>query len=256
MKNIKIIIITLIMVLGLSAGSLYAEEPKVSGSASVDIMSNYIWRGQKLSNSWVVQPFVGITYGGFGANIWGNYDSDRFETTSSDSGHGEFSEVDFTLNYSHSFDKITLTGGYIYYAFDGANDTQELYLSAAYDTLLSPALTVYYDYDEGNGAFIVASAGHSFSLPKDLTLKLGAYASYNIRNKVMGLNDDGERFSNFYNAEISSGLTIPVTKAISVTPKIAYSFPLSNDAKEAISSVSDDGKKDILYGGLNITLSF
>jgi len=41
-----------------------------------------------------------------------------------------------------------------------------------------------------------------------------------------------------------------------VTPKIAYSFPLSDDAKDAIKNISDDGDKDIFYGGVNVTLSF
>jgi len=255
MKRIKKILAMAVLGVGILAGNLYAEEPAVSGAASVDLMSNYVWRGQKLSNSWVLQPSVGITYGGFGANIWGNYDN-RLEATSSDSGHGEFNEVDFTLNYSRAIDKLTLTAGYIYYAFDGASDTQEVYLSAAYETLLSPALTVYYDYDEGNGAFIVASIGHSIALPKDMSLNLGALASYNINNKIMGFDKDGKDFSNFYNAEVSAGLNIPVTKAISITPKAAYSFALTSDSKAAISGVSDDGKKNILYGGINLTLSF
>jgi hypothetical protein len=72
----------------------------------------------------------------------------------------------------------------------------------------------------------------------------------------MGPDEDGDDFSNFYNAELSSSLNIPVWKAITVTPKIAYSFPLSDDAEEALEAVSDDGDKDIFYGGLNVTLSF
>ena len=36
----------------------------------------------------------------------------------------------------------------------------------AYDTLLKPSLAVYYDFDEGNGAFLVASIGHSFEVAK------------------------------------------------------------------------------------------
>lgn len=256
MKKVKGILLAAVVTLGILAGNAFAEGTKTAGYASVDIMSNYVWRGQKLSNSWVVQPSVGITYGGFGANIWGNYDSDRFEADSSDSGHGEFSEVDFTLNYTHAIDKLTLTAGYIYYAFEGANDTQEVYLTAAYDTLLKPALSVYYDYDEGHGAFIVVSLGHSFALPKNMSLNLGALASYNINNKIMGFDEDGDDFSNFYHAEVSSSLTIPVTKAISVTPKVAYSFALSDDSKDGISGFSDDGRHDILYGGINLTLSF
>lgn len=237
-----------------SAGSLYAGEIKTSGYASADIMSNYVWRGQKLSNSWVIQPSAGINYGVFGMNIWANYDSDS--KIDEGDGHGEFNETDITLNYTRSIDKLTLTAGYIYYALNSANDTQEVYLSAGYNTMLAPALTLYYDFDEGNGAFLVASVAHAFEVMKDISLNLGASASYNINNKVMGFDKDGDDFSNFYNAEISSSAEIPVWRAITVTPKIAYSFPLSNDAKEALSNISDDGDREILYGGVNITLSF
>ncbi len=256
MRVLKISVLALLLMLCAYFSSVFAEEVKTSGYASVDVMSNYVWRGQKLSNSWVIQPSVGITYGSFGANIWANYDSDRSETTSKDTGHGEFTETDITLNYSYAIDKWNLVAGYIYYALDSANDTQELYVSAGCDILLKPALTVYYDIDEGNGAFIVASIGHSFELAKGYDLNLGASASYNINNKVMGFDKDGKDFSNFYNAELSSSLSIPVWKAITVTPKVAYLFPLSNDAKNAIRSISDDGDKDIFYGGVNMTLSF
>src|SRR4030043_991521 len=256
MKGLKILSLTVVLTLLISVGNLYAAETKTAGYASVDVLSNYVWRGQKLSNSWVVQPSVGITYGSFGANIWANYDSDKTEATSSDTGHGEFTETDLTLNYSFSVNKFNFVTGYIYYALEGANDTQEFYLSSGYDTLFKPTLTIYYDFDEGNGAFIVASTGHSFEVSKGIALNLGASASYNINNKVMGFDKDGKDFSNFYNAEISSSLSIPVWKSLSITPKIVYSFPLSNDAKEAIRKISDDGGKDIFYGGVNLTLSF
>lgn len=258
MKRTRITIVAAVMVfVGILAGSSFAEEPKVSGFASVDVMSNYVWRGIKVSNSWVVQPSVGIGYGGFAANIWGNYDGDVAEATSNgETGHGEMTEVDVTLSYTKSFNKLTLGGGYIYYAFDGFNDTQEVFVSAAYDTFLSPAVTVYYDYDEGNGAFIIASIGHTFKLPKDMGLKLGALASYNIENGIMGFDEDGDKFSNFYNAEVNAALTIPITKALSISPKLAYSFAISNDAKDAMEGLANDGKHDILYGGINLTLSF
>ena len=246
MRNLKIMFIAIVLMLGFSISNLYAEEKKTLGYASVDVMSNYIWRGQKLSNSWVIQPSVGITYGSFGTNIWANYDSDRTDTT----------ETDLTLNYSFSVNKFKFAAGYIYYALKGADDTQEVYVSTNYDTFLKPTLTIYYDYDEGDGAFILASICHSFGLSKDIALNLGASASYNINNKVMGFDSEGDDFSNFYNGELSSSLSIPISKAITLTPKIVYSFPLSNDAKNAIKSISDDGDKDIFYGGINMTLSF
>lgn len=246
--------LALVFTLLAAIGSVCAEDIKPSGYASADVMSNYVWRGQKLSNSWVIQPSVGITYGVFGVNIWANYDSDS--QIDEGNGHGEFNETDITLSYTRSMDKWTFGTGYIYYALNGANDTQELYLSAEYDTLLSPSLTLYYDFDEGNGAFLVAAIGHSFEIAKDINWNLGASASYNINNKVMGFDKDGDDFSNFYNAELSTSVDIPVWKAVSIAPKLAYSFPLSNDAKEAIRNISDDGDKEIFYGGINLTLSF
>lgn len=254
MKGVRALGLAIVLALFVSIGSAYAEDIKTAGYVSADIMSNYVWRGQKLSNSWVIQPSVGITYGVLGVNLWGNYDSDS--KIDEGSGHGEFNETDLTVSYTRSLDKWTFGAGYIYYALNNANDTQELYLSASYDTLLNPSLALYYDFDEGNGAFLVASIGHSFEVASGINLNLGASASYNINNKVMGFNEDGDDFSNFYNAELSSSLNIPVWKAIIVTPKIAYSFPLSNDAEDAIENISDDGDKDIFYGGVNITLSF
>lgn len=254
MKNLRFFSITVLFTIICAFSSAYAGDIQTAGSASVDVMSNYVWRGQKLSNSWVVQPSVAVTYGVFGANIWANYDSDA--KIDEGDGHGEVSETDITLSYTRSLDKWTFGTGYIYYALNGANDTQELYLSASYDTLLKPTLAVYYDFDEGNGAFVQASIGHSLKVSKGINLNLGAFASYNVNNKVMGPDEDGDDFSNFYNAEISSSLNIPVWKSITVTPKIAYSFPLSDDAEEALEAFSDDGDKDIFYGGINIALSF
>ncbi len=68
-KSILMVLI-FFAVLGLSAFSIHSAE--TSGSASVDVFSKYVWRGQTLSDASVIQPSVGITYGGYGANLWDN----------------------------------------------------------------------------------------------------------------------------------------------------------------------------------------
>lgn len=249
MKRIVWFMFLVMLTFGCTAGSLNAEETEVSGSASVDVMSNYVWRGQKLSNSYVIQPSVGITYGGFGANLWSNIDPDWDDET-------EITETDVTVNYAFSIEKFSFDVGYIYYGLEAAEDTQEFYISAGYDMMLSPSLTLYYDFDVGEGGFVIASIGHAFELTKDIAVNLGASASYNISNEVMGFDEDGDDFSDFYNGEISASVSIPVWKAISIEPKIAYSFPLSDDAEDAIEAISDDGDGSIVYGGVNISLSF
>lgn len=244
MRNLSILILSIVLMFGVSISSLYAEETEVSGSASVDIMSNYMWRGFKLSNSYVVQPSVGVTYGGFGVNLWSNWDSDWDD-------QGELTETDLTLNYTFSIDKVGLDVGYIYYGLEAAADTQEIYVSAAYDALLSPTLTLYYDFDEGDGAFIVASVGHDIELTKDVALSIGASASYNAKSKY-SIGD----YSDFHNGELSASVSIPVCKHITIGPMIAYSLPLSDDAEDSIEALNDDEDSSIFYGGVSLSLSF
>lgn len=254
--KISLILILIFLAVTISAFAEESKEPEASGSASVDVMSNYVWRGIKLSNSYVVQPSVGITYDGFGANIWANWDSDCNLGTPTCNDNGEHTETDLTLNYPFSIDKLSLDVGYIYYGLEAASDTQEIYVSAGYDALLSPALTIYYDFEEGSGAFVVASIGHSIGLSDGIALDLGASASLNIEDLVMGTDASGDEFSDFYNGEISASVSIPVGKNIRVGSMIAYSFPLSDDGEDAIEGLSDDGDSSIFYGGVNVTLSF
>jgi len=241
LKKSGSMILAVVMLIGLSIIPVKAAE--TSGSASVGFLSDYMWRGEQLSSGFVVQPTVGITYGSFGANLWANYDSDSKD-------HGELTETDLTLNYTFSMDKLSFDTGYIYYGLAGVDtagadiaDTQEIYLAVGYDTLLSPSLTVYYDIEKGNGAFIVASAGHSVEVSEGIDLNLGASVSYNANSKY-SVGD----YSAFHNGEVSASVSIPAAKSITIEPVVAYSFPLSDDAKTAISSK--------LYGGINVSLSF
>lgn len=244
-RSIVTLILTALALVGLVAAA-HAEVEK-SASADVSVMSNYVWRGQKLSDDWVIQPSISLGYGGFGANLWANWDGDSSELT----------ETDLTLSYSHDLtDKVGLEAGYIYYALDSVPDTQEIYVGASVDVLLQPSVTLYYDIDEGSGGFLVVSIGHSIPLPKDISLDLGASASVDLENKVMGPGEDGSEFTGLYNGELSASLSIPVTGDITVTPMLAYSFPLSDDAENAIESVSFDGDSDIFYGGVNVSVSF
>jgi hypothetical protein len=249
-KRLTIFIIALVLTAGFAFGPLSAAAVETSGSASADIMSHYIWRGQRLSDDFVIQPSVGITYGGFGANIWSNWDNDTTAVT----------ETDFTLNYTFSVDKFGFDTGYIFYTFpDSDFDTSEIYLGVSYDTMLSPSATLYYDIDEGDGAFLVLAIGHSLNLTETIVLNLGASASYNFSNKVMGPSENGdEDFSDFYNGEVSASVSIPITDNISIEPKIAYSAALSDDAESAIKGLDATGKDDdaFVYGGINVTLSF
>ena len=225
-----------------------ANATETSASFSVDALSNYVWRGQNLGDDGVVQTSLDVTHGNFGINYWSNEDMET----------NEGNETDLTLSYSTTKDKLSLGFGYIYYALDAVEDTQEIYVSASYDTFLSPSLTYYHDWDEGEGGFAVLSLGHSIGISDQASLNLGASASYNFSNKIMGADiaGGGDDFSDFYNAEVSASVSYTVNDLISIEPKIAYSFPLSDEAEDVFEGLDPDGDDDVFYGGVNLTLSF
>ena len=111
--------------------------------------------------------------------------------------------------------------------------------------------------EEGDGGFAVASIGHSFAFADDtLSLDLGASASYNIENVIMGVDENGDEFSDFYNGELSASLGYSITDAFSAGVSIAYSVPLSDDAENSLEAMSENGESDQLYGGVSFALSF
>ena len=236
------------------------EEEKPTASADVGAFSKYVWRGYELSDdSVVIQPSASVGYKGFGLNLWGNLDTDVDGTLDDDS---EFNEIDMTLSYDKSFGPVALGVGYIYYGLDGLDDAEEIYLSVGLDVLLSPTLTVYREIADLQGWYFSFGISHSFSLPKDITLDLAGSVGYYCSEDDgfveldRNLNPTNNRYSNFHDALISMGLTIPLGKYFSVCPMVAYSFPLSDEADDLITAGSFSNDSDFFYGGVTFSMSF
>jgi hypothetical protein len=217
-----------------------------AGSASAGVFGTYVWRGQQLSDAVVIQPSVSITDGPVSFNLWANYDTD-LET---------LNETDVTISYARSLGTVNLSAGYIYYGLEGLDDTQELYAAVGLSTILAPSLTVYYDFDEGDGFFATLAVGHTVALPAAISLKLGATASYDGGNAVMGSDADGDALNDLYSGEAWASAAIPLGLGVSLEPRVAYSFPLSTDAGDILEGVSPDGESGIFYAGATLSLAF
>ena len=116
-RNWQRVVFLLIVILlwgTVSGSSLMAEEPKVEVDAEALVVSKYVWRGLEVNEDPVLQPALTVTYGGFSFNIWGNMDLTDFGedecvyTSDCESRAGQFTEIDLTLDYSRSFDKLNI----------------------------------------------------------------------------------------------------------------------------------------------------
>ncbi|MBU0665617.1 MAG: hypothetical protein KJ990_13895 [Proteobacteria bacterium] len=243
--------------LSMFSGVACAEEEKPTADLTVGAYSQYIWRGFELSkDSIVLQPSMTVAYKGFSANLWGNLDTDPYSTE--EDLAKKWNETDMTLAYGWEMGPAALSVGYIYYALDAADDSQEFFASAALNTFLTPTLTVYRDTDSYQGWYTTLGVSHSFPVQGDITLDLGAQASYLAADEDSTYADaNGDSYSNFHDGLLSLGFTVPVNTLITIKPKISYTFALSNDAEELMKASSKDGNdSSFIYGGVAVSMAF
>ncbi|MBN1103105.1 MAG: hypothetical protein JXL84_06805 [Deltaproteobacteria bacterium] len=240
-----------------------AEEERPTASATMGVFSKYIWRGYELSDdSLVIQPSITVGYKGFSVNLWGNLDTDWDDRVPATSDKTEWTETDMTLEYGREFGPVRLAAGYIYYALDGIDDSQEVYLSGSWNVLLTPTLTIYREVSHLPGWYFKFALGHSFDLGKGISLDLAGSVGYYYSDDEAfvevddSLNPTTEKYRALHDGNLSVGLKIPLAKYLVLNPTVAYSFPLSNKADNLLTSTSFSGDSDFLYGGINLTLTF
>jgi hypothetical protein len=258
-------VLTVLAAGGLALGAftslaLADETERPSADLNIAFLSKYVWRGFELSkDSLVIQPSLTAAYMGFGFNLWGNLDTNQ-DTGLFDEDGVAWNETDMTISYDNSAGMMNYSFGYIYYGIDIIEDTQEIYGAVSLDTILAPTLTVYRNVSNYLGWYTTLGVSHSFKLPETITLDLGGYVSYWSIDKAATLSDPDdstESFSNFYDGQVSLSLSIPVTKYISVTPQLYYSFPLSSAASDVLKAASSSGDDDsYVYGGISFNMAF
>lgn len=245
-------------------------EQKVTGSFTTSFLSQYIFRGYELSTgSLVIEPSVTLNYAGFSVNLWGNLDTNQTPTQSfhpSNPGTASWNETDLTLSYTYTLDKLSITPGYIWYGTQYTKQTQELFLSLAYDIITKPVLTIYQDIAQNPGTYFLLAFSHSIPVYKEATFDLGASFSYEwgqgdswrTYQAVTGAYT-GPKYTAFHAGMLQGGMTIPVAKNFSVQPVVQWWFPLSSKASETIMGVPynpNGNVKSLVVYGLNMALNF
>ena len=247
MKQSKVVLGVVAVVLGITASG-WAEEG-VSVEVTADFFSKYVWRGQNVTDDWVFQPGASATYSGLTAGFWGSLD-----LTDENDESGEFIEYDYYLDYSGQItEMIGYSVGGIYYYFPGSEATTEVYAGVSFDVIASPSLTVYYDVDEVEGAYVALGVGHTFEdlgdLPFDIDLSANLGWGDSSYNDAYWSTDDVEVDSELNDLTLSAAFPLEVGP-VTVTPSVHYVALLGSD----VSDVADDDS--LFYAGVGLAYGF
>ena len=231
-------------------------EDKIDFEITADYFGKYIWRGQNLSDDPVFQTGISAGYKGLTAAIWGN-----LELTNINGNSGDFSEVDYSLDYSSTIpgmEGIGYSVGVIYYDFPGTTvkDTTEIYWGLNFDLPLSPSVTVYHDVDEAEGSYILLAFGHSLEkvaeLGPDLPVGMEIGASLGWGSSSYNKYYWGTDQSKLNDLAFSVSFPIEIA-GWTVAPSLNYITLLSDDIRDTDAYGTDS---DFFFAGISLSKSF
>jgi hypothetical protein len=246
MKKWSVLLIALVMFgAGLVATSEAAIE--VEGDVYAGVFDKYLWRGYDLSESRpVAQGGIDLSVGNWTLSTWHNWQLKSGPTINA----GELNETDVILDYSFDIgEMLSVSVGDIWYQLEGVEDANELYVSTTVNTLLSPTVAMYWDWDksEEEGLFFTFDVSHSIDLAEGLALNLGALVSYNLHSDGATTGTDAD-YSGWHNYQLSAALDYALTDSLTVSPSFTFSSGISSGGKNAIDTET--------LGGINLTFAF
>lgn len=245
-----------IMTLGLISNSpvARAEEippPAPTALAEATVLNGYVWRGQVLNNESVVQPSFTLGKGPFSINTWGNMNL----TDSVTEDTPDLSELDLTFCYSKTVGALALCGGLVEYSFPNTtySGTREVFGSVGISSLpIVPTLAVYCDVDEADGVYGVFSLAYSHSLTDKATLGLFASvgaATANYNKFYFGVDDNA-----LNDVNVGATVSIPVTKALTITPGVQYTTLPDSKIKDGAKGLYKD--TELVAGSIKASYAF
>ena len=248
-------------------GAETEDSSPLSVSVSVDVLSDYIWRGTICNDNPVWQPSVSLTYdaGDYGyisANVWSSFDltHKRRAEDASRMSCG-LQEIDYTLSYGVELFGVGFEVGHIWYTFpnnNGASD-QDLYASISYaNPILTPSATVYWNYSDSawndrSQCYYAFAVSHDFELLDSLTLTPSASLGFggDAWTKYVTEESVGTELTD---QTVGLSATYAVTDYLTLGAQINYTWIPSHTLRR-LDYMGND-KDQICWGGVNATFTF
>ena len=282
--------ILMLLTTTLSAQASSDSKYPLSFSGDLTPVSKYVWRGQRLTDGWSLQPSGTLGIGGFNMNVWGNMDlaavneGDALflsENPSAPPGggnnglQGQLSEIDYTFSYSLDLKNAGVDFGTIFYTFPNRSaslpSTTEVYGGVTLSNLpLTPSATLYVDVDEtgktgSNGLYFLLGASHSFALGRSRFPGVDISSTLSFVNSGFGEYYYGASESGAHDFSFSVSAPINLGEHWSAGAFLTYSALLGdfrnhqylNPRRVYLGTAGTPaGSADTVWGGFNLSVEF
>ncbi len=232
--------IAMFAALALGAFSTNAQA-SLSVTSSFGYESEYVFRGVQFADA-IITPSVDVAYGDFYAGLW-------FAVPVENSG-AYVNEMDLYVGYSKAITSlVTIDVGLTRYAYDNTftsfldkDNTLEGFFGVSLDTILSPSLYGYYDFDL-QVYTVEAKIGHSITVSDKVSVDLGLSGGY--------ARDDYYDYA-FY------GVTADLSYAINDSSKFGVGLRYSGSDDYGIygSATNIKLEKSMFWYGLSFSTGF
>ena len=258
-------------------------------STEVSLTSKYVWRGQRLTDDWSLQPSATVGLGKLSVNVWGTMDLTAVnqgdslflpDNPAAPAGthhglQGRFSEVDYTFSLARHYAGTFVEGGAIVYTFphrgDSLASTVEVYGGITFEEVpLSPILRVFVDVDEARragdpGLYVQALAGRSLQFRGRVFPAVDISASVAFVNSGFGNAYYGTPVSGLHDVNLRFTLPFCRTEKVSAAGFVSFSGLVGEFRNFQARNLRDVYRgsaggpasyADTVWGGLSVSLFF
>ncbi len=255
------------------------EESPLTFEISVDVLSDYVFRGFIYNDNPVWQPGVTIDYetedfGGFYANIWSSFDLTHKRGYCSNSRRScGVQEIDYTLAYYVNLFGFDFEAGHAWYTYPNGNgpSEREIFASVSYENpFITPTFAAYWLYGGVDGTdrstlYYNASLEHEFEIGDSFAITPYASLGFGGNAWCHYMVDDERGFdTELTDQTVGLKAAYQVTEWMSIGAQINYTWLPSRTLRRGSymcgNGYNDDegtgGKNQLCWGGVNMTFTF
>ncbi len=235
---------------GCAAVVLGAEE-RIGVSFETGTYSQYIWRGLTMTDGPVLQTSTTATYRHAHLNVFTNMD-----LGAANQRPRKISELDFDAGYDRTFERVTLSGGFIHYTFPNTlfPTTTELYWGAAVAVPLHPAVKVFADVGAIRGTYVTLDVAHTITLLKPRPNVIwSAEFSAGLGAGSPGYNRGYFGVPHAALIDVHPAIAVPLSLGphVRVTPRVGYGLVMDESLRQ-----SEIAKVHGFYCGISFLAAF